>query len=132
MPQVFANLPEVFMQNSPCQIIKTSTGKNYPLMDGDMKNSLVLDMAFLPDQICEPSQKNSAYLLSTATKHTAANNLKLPEGWTSSTKAVPLVFLLFRGHERFAKTRGVGMTGSLCAEKTADGGKCSGYFWQGF
>ena len=43
----------------------------------DTKNSLVLDMTSWPDQIWEPSPKNSAYFFSTATKHTAANNLKL-------------------------------------------------------
>lgn len=74
-----------------------------------MKNLLVLDMTFLPDQIWEPSPKNSAYLFSTAKTH-SCKQLKTAEGWTSSTKAVPLVFLLFRGHERFAKTRGVAKT----------------------
>ena len=68
-------------QNSPCQIIKTFTGKNYPLMDGWHEEFTCfghdLDMTFLPDQIWEPSPKNSAYLFSTATKHTAAYNLKL-------------------------------------------------------
>jgi len=50
----------------------------------------------------------------------SCKQLKTAEGWTSSTKAVPLVFLLFRGHERFAKTRGVAKTPGKCAEKTAD------------
>ena len=67
----------MFTQNSPCQIIKTFTGKNHPLLDGWHEEFTCFGHDFLTRSNLGTLSKKLRLSFSTATKHTAANNLKL-------------------------------------------------------